>query len=77
MPVMAVGLITDPAQAEGIVQNSQADMVALARAFLYNPRWVWHAAAELGATGIAPQQYWRSSPQSAGRVFGDTKIGMR
>ena len=74
---MAVGLITDAQQAESIVAEGQADMVALARAFLYNPRWVWHAAAELGDTVVAPRQYWRSSPQSAGRVFGDTKIGMR
>ncbi len=77
MPVMAVGLITDATQAEAIIQNNQADMVALARAFLYNPRWVWHAAAELGATVVAPQQYWRCSPPEVGRVFGDTKIGMR
>lgn len=77
IPVMAVGLITEAQQADAIVQNDQADMVALARALLYNPRWVWHAAAELGATVDAPQQYWRSSPQSAGRVFGDTKIGQR
>ena len=77
IPVMAVGLITEATQAEDIVKNNQADMVALARAFLYNPRWVWHAAAELGATVVAPQQYWRSSPPSVGRVFGDTKIGMR
>ncbi len=77
MPVMAVGLITDATEAEHIVGKNQADMVALARAFLYNPRWVWHAAAELGATVSAPQQYWRCSPAAAGRLFGDTKIGMR
>ena len=77
IPVMAVGLITEPAQAESIIANEQADMVALARAFLYNPRWVWHAAAELGATVTAPQQYWRSSPADAGRVFGDTRVGQR
>ncbi len=76
-PVMAVGLITEAQQAEAIVADDQADMVALARAFLFNPRWVWHAAAELGDKVVAPQQYWRCSPQSAGRVFGDTKIGMR
>lgn len=77
IPVMAVGLITQAQQAESIISEGQADMVALARAFLYNPRWVWHAAAELGASVTAPSQYWRCSPQSAGRVFGDTKIGMR
>jgi len=77
MPVMAVGLITEAKQAENIITEGEADMVALARGFLYNPRWVWHAAAELGATVSAPRQYWRSSPANAGRVFGDTKVGQR
>lgn len=77
IPVMAVGLITEPRQAETILSSGQADMIALARAFLYNPRWVWHAAAELGATVNAPEQYWRCAPREVGRLFGDTKIGMR
>ena len=77
MPVMAVGLITEPQHAESIVAGNQADMVALARAFLYNPRWVWHAAAELGATVTAPRQYWRCTPTDVGRLFGDTKVGQR
>jgi NADH:flavin oxidoreductase / NADH oxidase family len=45
---MAVGLITEAAQAEEIVSSGKADMVALARAMLYDPRWGWHAAAQLG-----------------------------
>lgn len=77
IPVMAVGLITDPLQAEQIVAEGQADVVALARAFLYNPRWVWHAAATLGANVTAPEQYWRCAPSDAGRLFGDTPIGQR
>ena len=77
IPVMAVGLISEAAQAEAIVAEGKADLVALARAFLYDPRWVWHAAAELGATVGAPPQYWRSAPASVGRLFGDTPIGMR
>jgi len=77
IPVMAVGLITDPEHAESIVKDEKADMVALARGLLYNPRWVWHAAAALGATVNAPKQYWRSSPSEAGRLFGDTKTGQR
>ena len=77
IPVMAVGLITDPHHAEQIVADGQADMVALARALLYNPRWVWHAAAALGAQVAAPEQYWRCAPAGAGRVFGDTPIGQR
>lgn len=77
IPVMAVGLITDAQQAEQIIADGHADIVALARAFLYNPRWVWHAAATLGATVTAPEQYWRCAPSDAGRLFGDTPIGQR
>jgi 2,4-dienoyl-CoA reductase-like NADH-dependent reductase (Old Yellow Enzyme family) len=77
IPTIAVGLITDPKQAEAIIANGEADLVALARAMLYDPRWPWHAAAALGGEVRAPEQYWRSPPREAGRVFGDTKIGMR
>jgi len=63
MPVMAVGLITNAQQAEAIVAGGQADMVALARAMLYDPRWPWHAAAELGAQVEAPPQYLRAQPR--------------
>ena len=45
---MAVGLITDPDQAEAIVQEGRADFVALARAVLDDPHWGWHAAYRLG-----------------------------
>jgi 2,4-dienoyl-CoA reductase-like NADH-dependent reductase (Old Yellow Enzyme family) len=69
---MAVGLITTPAQAEDIVATGKADFVALARAMLYDPRWPWHAAAELGATVDAPPQYWRSAPPGHAGLFGDT-----
>lgn len=62
LPTIAVGLITEPRQAEEIVASGQADMVALARGMLYDPRWTWHAAAELGATADAPPQYLRALP---------------
>ena len=62
MPVVAVGLITEPRQAEAILADGQADAVALARAMLYDPRWPWHAAAALGAQASAPPQYLRSAP---------------
>ncbi len=62
IPVVAVGLITGFEQAEATVLTEDADMVALARAILYDPRWPWHAAAELGATVKAPKQYLRSQP---------------
>lgn len=77
IPVMAVGLITEAAQAEQIVAQGQADMIALARALLYNPRWVWHAAHELKATIDAPAQYWRSEPREARGLFGETSTGQR
>jgi 2,4-dienoyl-CoA reductase-like NADH-dependent reductase (Old Yellow Enzyme family) len=69
MATIAVGLITEPAQAEAIVSAGQADMVALARGMLYDPRWPWHAAAELGAQVDAPKQYWRSQPRQFARLF--------
>lgn len=62
IPVIAVGLITDAQQAENIIASDQADAIALARAILYNPHWIWHAAAELGEQVTAPPQYLRSSP---------------
>jgi len=55
----AVGLIADAEQAERIVASGQADQVALARALLDNPRWVWHAADRLGAKIAYPPQYAR------------------
>jgi 2,4-dienoyl-CoA reductase-like NADH-dependent reductase (Old Yellow Enzyme family) len=55
----AVGLIADPEQAEAILASGQADFVALARAFLDDPRWVWHAAERLGAKIAYPPQYAR------------------
>jgi 2,4-dienoyl-CoA reductase-like NADH-dependent reductase (Old Yellow Enzyme family) len=64
-----VGLITEPEQAEDIVASEQADLVALARGILYNPRWPWHAAAALGAQVTAPPQYWRSQPVGSGSLF--------
>lgn len=69
LPTIAVGLITEPAQAEGIVAGEQADLVALARGILYNPRWPWHAAAALGAQVTAPPQYWRSPPPGIDPLF--------
>ena len=62
MPVIAVGMITEFEQAEAIVGTGDADIVALARAILYDPRWPWHAAAHFGAQVKAPEQYLRSQP---------------
>jgi len=74
---IAVGLITEARQAEEIVASGQADMVALARGMLYDPRWGWHAAAELGGHVEAPPQYWRSQPSTQKALFGATTFGTR
>jgi NADPH2 dehydrogenase len=58
-----VGLITTPKQAEDILTEGKADMVALARGFLDDPRWGWHAARELGAEVARVPQYLRVSPK--------------
>jgi 2,4-dienoyl-CoA reductase-like NADH-dependent reductase (Old Yellow Enzyme family) len=77
VPTIAVGLITEAAQAEAIVASGQADLVALARGVLFDPRWPWHAAAQLGAQVEVPPQYWRSQPRGMSGLFGDVRIGMR
>ena len=59
MTTFAVGMITQPAQAEEIVSNGQADCVSLARAFIRNPNWVWDAADHLGGTSFVPPEYER------------------
>jgi NADPH2 dehydrogenase len=74
---MAVGLIIEAQQAEDIVASGKADMVALARGMLYDPRWGWHAAAELGGDVEAPPQYWRSQPSTQKALFGATTFGTR
>jgi NADPH2 dehydrogenase len=61
--VRAVGHIVDPQQADAIVAQGKADMVALARAMLDNPHWGWHAARELGADVQRPPQYLRVGPK--------------
>jgi NADPH2 dehydrogenase len=63
LPTRTVGLIATPKQAEAIVAERKADMVALARAFLDDPHWGWHAAAALGADVARPKQYQRAAPK--------------
>ena len=69
MPVVAVGLITGYEQAETILATGDADLVALARTILYDPRWPWHAAAHLGAHVRAPNQYLRCEPTRLRGLF--------
>jgi 2,4-dienoyl-CoA reductase-like NADH-dependent reductase (Old Yellow Enzyme family) len=69
IPVMAVGQITDPVQAETIVATGQADLVALARGMLWDPRWAWKAALALGAEISLPAPYARCNPALAAKPF--------
>jgi len=59
----AVGLIASPQQAEALVADGKADMIALARAILDDPHWGWHAALALGAEVTRPPQYARVAPK--------------
>jgi 2,4-dienoyl-CoA reductase-like NADH-dependent reductase (Old Yellow Enzyme family) len=78
LTTMAVGLITESQQAEDVIESGSADLVALARGMLYDPRWPWHAAAQLGATVDAPApSYWRAPPHGYGGLFGKTQYGAR
>lgn len=69
IPVIAVGMITEPAQAEAILAEGRADAIALARGILYDPRWPWHAAAALGAQLAPAPQYLRCEPRQARGLF--------
>lgn len=77
LTTMAVGLITQAAQAEAILNRQDADLIAIARAYLFNPRWAWQAAVELGGQVQASQPYWRCIPREAQTIFGDVKVGQR
>jgi NADPH2 dehydrogenase len=70
---MAVGMILEPDYAESLVADGKADMVALARGLLYNPRWPWHAAEVLGAQASYPLQYARSQPAKWPEAFRPAK----
>ena len=72
---MAVGLIIDPAQAQAVVAEGKADLVAIAREVLYDPNWPLHAAALLGADKTFetwPKQYgwWLTRRESVLRDLG-------
>lgn len=77
LPTMAVGLITDPNQAEAILVSGQADLIAFARAFLYKPRWAWEAAQVLGGQVDAAKQYWRCLPKEAATIFKESRVAQR
>jgi len=64
-----VGMITKAQQAEEIIANGKADMVALARGMMFDPRWAWHAAEELGVDTEYPEMYARCRPEQWPEVF--------
>jgi 2,4-dienoyl-CoA reductase-like NADH-dependent reductase (Old Yellow Enzyme family) len=73
IPTMTVGLITDAKLAEDIVASGKADMVAIARGAMWNPRFAWHAAEELGAeTPYAPKMM-ACHPKMRPQVFPNRK----
>jgi 2,4-dienoyl-CoA reductase-like NADH-dependent reductase (Old Yellow Enzyme family) len=63
IPTAAVGMITDPVQADTIIANGEADLVFLARELLRDPYWPLHAAVALGEPASWPTQYLRAAPQ--------------
>lgn len=77
IPVMTVGLITEARQAEDILASGKADMVAIARAVIADPRWPWRAAAELGGTVSGSPQYYRCLPSGFPAVFGSVHTAQR
>ena len=77
IPVISVGLITEPRQAEDILAQGKADMVALARMMVADPRWPWRAAAELGGTVTGSSQYYRCLPSGYPAVFGEVHTAQR
>jgi 2,4-dienoyl-CoA reductase-like NADH-dependent reductase (Old Yellow Enzyme family) len=66
----AVGMITDAAQAQHVIESGQADLVLMARELLRDPYWPLRAARELGATMAWPAQYLRAGPKDAPRRQG-------
>ncbi len=77
IPVITVGMITQPQQAEDILQAGSADLIALARAMIVEPRWPWRAAAELGGRLEGMPPYYRCLPLGSPRIFGDVVSAQR
>ena len=73
VPTMAVGMIREPHIAEELVAGGQCDMVAIARGFLYEPRWTWRAAHELDGEAAYPHQYQRANPKLWPQAFADVE----
>jgi 2,4-dienoyl-CoA reductase-like NADH-dependent reductase (Old Yellow Enzyme family) len=69
MTTMTVGLIAGYQQAEDIVASGQADMICIGRAAIYDPRWAWHAAEELGAEAPYAPKTMAGHPKLRPQLF--------
>ena len=69
MLTIGVGYINEPEFADAVIAEGRADMVAMGRGMLYNPRFAWHAAEELGVEIDYPLQYQRSLPKTWPNAF--------
>jgi 2,4-dienoyl-CoA reductase-like NADH-dependent reductase (Old Yellow Enzyme family) len=74
IPTIAVGLITSPRQCEEIVASGKADFVCLARGAMWNPRFAWHAAEELGAEAPYAPKYMACHPKLRPQIFPNRKV---
>jgi len=64
LSTMAVGMITEPCQAEEILSTGKADLIGIGRAMLNNPHWPWRAAETLGGQVGVPWQYYRAATRN-------------
>lgn len=73
IPVIGVGLITNPLDAESALQAEKADLIAVGRGYLFNPHWSWLAAGILNSQADAPSPYMRSAPREFKDIFQNNK----
>ncbi len=73
IPTISVGLITSPRQCEEIIASGKADIVCLARGAMWNPRFAWHAAEELGAEAPYAPKYMACHPKLRPQIFPNRK----
>ena len=69
VPTMAVGMIRDPKLADELIASGKVAMVAIARGILYEPKWPWRAAFELGEEPPIPAQHGRGFPTKWRHAF--------
>jgi 2,4-dienoyl-CoA reductase-like NADH-dependent reductase (Old Yellow Enzyme family) len=69
IPTMSVGLIASPRLCEDIVASGKADFVVMARGMMWDPRFAWHAAEELGAEAPYAPKYMACHPSMRPQLF--------